>query len=139
MNLGAVSISSLKSKEPSKLLIGDLIPPPLYHSMKLPCVSSLLNIQGGKELCNNLIVPIFVEDHCIPQVLSPASSHHIIKYEIMLTLHIVPVNPLRDSYKLALRNDDRLIEVLLKSCVKHVVNTNFLLNKPRIFLPLSPH
>jgi hypothetical protein len=67
------------------------------------------------------------------------SSYHIIEYEIMLTLHIVPINPLRDGYRLAFGNDDRLIEVLLKYYVKHLVNANLLLNKCRIFLHICSH
>jgi hypothetical protein len=44
VNLVAVCIFLPKSKEPSKLLIGDLIPPSLSHLMELSCAPPFLNV-----------------------------------------------------------------------------------------------
>jgi hypothetical protein len=44
VNLVAVCIFFAKSKEPSKLLIGYLIPPSLGHPMELSCVPPFLNL-----------------------------------------------------------------------------------------------
>jgi hypothetical protein len=139
VKLVAVCIFSPKSKEPSKLLIGDLIPPSLGHPMKLPCVPPFLNIQSGRELSYDFIVLILSESHDIPQVFGFTSSHHLIKDPITIALHVVPVNPLRNCHRLSLGNDDELIEVLLKYRVKSVVNARFLLNKPQVFFSLFPH
>jgi hypothetical protein len=139
VNLVAICIFSSKSKEPSKLLIGDHIPFSLSHPIELPCVPLFLNIQGGKELSYDFIVPILTESQDIPQVFGSTSSHHLIKDSITLALHVVPVNPLRNYHGLNLGNDDGLIQVLLKRRVKSVVNARFLLNKPRVFFSLFPH
>jgi hypothetical protein len=138
VNLVAVCIFSSKSKEPSKLLIGDLIPPSLDHLMKLFCVPPLLNIQGGKELSYDFIVLIFSESHDIPQVLGSTNSHHLIKDPITFALHVVPVNLLENCHGLVLGNDNGLIEVLLKYCMKPIINASFLLNKPWVFFPFFP-
>jgi hypothetical protein len=103
VNLVAVCNSSPKSKEPSKVLIGDLIPPPLCHLMKFPCVSLLLNIQGGEELCDDLIVPVLSKSHDISQVSGFTCSHNLIKYPTMLSLHVIPINPLRYCHGLFFR------------------------------------
>jgi hypothetical protein len=134
VNLVAICIISLKPKEPSKLLKGDLILPSLSHLIKFSCVPPLFNIQGGIELSNYLIIPILLERHDIPQVYGSTSSQYLIKDPIMLSFHVGPVNPLRKCHGLDLGIDDRLIEVMLKCCVKFVVNVGFLLNKPWIFL-----
>jgi hypothetical protein len=89
-------------------------------------------------LSYDFIVPILSERHDIPQVFGSTSSHHLIKNPITLALHVVPVNPLRNYHVLSLRNDDGLIEVLLKCRVKPIINVRFFLNKPRVFLPLFP-
>jgi hypothetical protein len=112
------------------MLIGDHIPPSLGHPIELPCVPPFLNIQGGKELSYDFIVPILSESHDIPQVFGSTNSHHLIKDPITLALHVVSVNLLRNCHGLSLGNDDGLIEVLLKCRVKSVVNARFLLNKP---------
>jgi hypothetical protein len=139
MNIDAVCVIPSKSKESSKLLKGDLIPPPLGHPMELPCVPPLLNIQGGIELSNYLIVPILLKRHDIPQVFGSTSSHYLIKDRVMLCLHIGLINPLRNCCRLGLGNDHRLIVVLLKCRVKSIVNVMFLCNKPWIFFSLFPH
>jgi hypothetical protein len=90
--------------------------------MKFPSIPSLLNIQGGKELGNYLIVLILGEGHDLPQVFGLTSSHHLIKDVIMLVLHISPIYQLNDSHQLVLGNYGRLIEVLLKSGIESVVN-----------------
>jgi hypothetical protein len=118
VNLDAVCVISSKSKEPSKLLKGDLIPPSFGHPMKLPHVPLLFNIQGGIELSNYLIVLILLKRHDIPQVFDSTSSHYLIKDHVMLYLHIGLVNPLRNFYELGHGNGPRLIEVLLKCHVK---------------------
>jgi hypothetical protein len=130
VNLDVVCVIPSKSKEPTKLLKGDLIPPFLSHLMKLPHVPPLFNIQGGIELSNYIIVPILLKRHGIPQVFSSTSSHYLIKDCVMLCLRIGPVNPLRNCHELGLGNDHRLIEVLLKCCVKSIVNARFFFNKP---------
>jgi hypothetical protein len=94
VNLVAVCISSPKSKEPSKVLIGDLIPPPLHHPMEFSCISPLLNIQGGKEFSDYLIVPILLKGHNLSQVFGLTCSHHLIKDEIMLVFHVISIYPL---------------------------------------------
>jgi hypothetical protein len=137
VNLVAVCMFSSKSKEPSKLLIGDLIPPSLGHPMKLFCVPPLLNIQGGKELSYDFIVSILSESHDIPQVLGSTSTHHLIKDPITFSLHVVPIYLLENWHGLVLRNDNRLIEALLKYRVKPIINVSFLLNKPCVFFPFS--
>jgi hypothetical protein len=91
------------------------------HPMEVPCIPTLLNIHSCIELNNHFIVLIFLECYDIPQVFGSASSHKIIKNQIMLLFHIAPINPLRDGYWLALWNDHTLIEILLKPSVKHVV------------------
>jgi hypothetical protein len=139
VNLDVVCVIPFKSKEPSKLLNGDLISSSLDHPMKLPCVPPLFNIQGGIELSNYLIVSILLKRHDIPQVFSSTSSHYLIKDRIMFCLHIDPVNLLRNYRRLGLGNDHRLIEVLLKYRVKYIVNVKFFFNKPWIFFPLFPH
>jgi hypothetical protein len=139
VNLGAVCISSPKSKEPSKVLIGDLIPPPLHHPMKFPFVSPLLNIQGGEELCDDLIVPVLSKSHDISQVFGFTCSHNLIKYRIMLSLLVISINPMRYCHRLVLGDDDRIIKILLECRVKHVVNSNLLLSKPQIFHPILSH
>jgi hypothetical protein len=123
VNLVVVCIFSSKSKEPSKLLICDHIAPSLGYPMKLSCVPPpFLNIQGGKELSYDFIVPFFSESYDIPQVFGSTSSHHLIKDLVTLALHVVLVNPLRNCHGLSLENDDELIEILLKYRVKSVVN-----------------
>jgi hypothetical protein len=139
VNLDTVCIISSKSKEPSKLLKGDLIPPFLGHSMEFSCVSPLLNIQAGKELSDDLIVPILFESHDIPQVLGSTRTHYLIKDRVMLFLHIGPVNPLGNHHEIGFGNDHGLIEVLLKCRVKPIITAWFLLNKPQIFFSLFPH
>jgi hypothetical protein len=99
----------------------------------------LLNIQGGIELSNYLIVPILLKRHDIPQVFGSTSSHYLIKDRVMLCLHIGLINPLRNCCRLGLGNDHRLIVVLLKCRVKSIVNATFLCNKPWIFFSLFPH
>jgi hypothetical protein len=94
VNLVVVCIFSPKSKEPSKVLIGDHIPPFLGHPIKFSCISPLLNIQGGKELSYDFIVPILSEGHDIPQVFGSTSSHHLIKDPVTLALHVVSIYPL---------------------------------------------
>jgi hypothetical protein len=130
VNLDVVCVIPSKSKEPSKLLKGDLIPPSLGHPMKLPRVPPLFNIHGGIKLSNYLIVPILLKRHDIPQVFGSTSNHYVIKDRMMLYLHIGPVNPLRNCYRLGLGNDHKLIEVLLKYRVKSIVNVKFFFNKP---------
>jgi hypothetical protein len=139
VNLDAVCITLSKSKESSKLLKSDLIPHSLGHRMKFSYVPSLFNIQSGKELSDDLIVPILLLRHGIPQVFGSTSSHYLIKDHVMLFFHVGLVNPFRKCHGLDLGNDDRLIAVLLKSCVKFIVNAGFLLNKPCIFLSLFLH
>jgi hypothetical protein len=99
----------------------------------------LLNIHGGKKLNDDLIILILLRSHDIPQVLGFTSTHYLIKDLIMLSLHVGQIYPLRNYYGLSLCNDDRLIEVLLKCHVKHIINTCFLLNKRCIFFPLFPY
>jgi hypothetical protein len=118
MNLVAISIFSSESKKPSKLLVGDLIPPPIRNAVDFSCVPPLLNIHGGKEMSYYFTIPILSEGHDISQVLSFTCSHHLIKDPVMLSLYVVPDNPLGESYRLALRNDHRLIKVLLECRVK---------------------
>jgi hypothetical protein len=134
VNLVVVCINLSKFKEPSKLLKGDLIPSPLGHPMKLPCISPLLNIQGGKELRDDLIIPILLERHDIHQVLGSTCSHYFIKDPVMLSLHIGLVNPLRNCYGLGLGNDDGLIEVMLNCRMKSIVNAKFLFQQAKSFL-----
>jgi hypothetical protein len=69
VNLDVICIIPSKSKEPSKLLKGDLIPSPLSHPIEIPR-ASLFNIQGGIELSNYLIVPILLNRHDIPKCLA---------------------------------------------------------------------
>jgi hypothetical protein len=57
----------------------------------------------------------------------------------MLSLHVISVNLLGESYSLVLRYDNRLIKILLECSVKYVVNDNIRLYKSRIFLPLLSH
>jgi hypothetical protein len=130
VNLVAVCVIPSKSKEPTKLLKGDLIPPFLVHPIELPRVPPLFNIQGGIELSNYLIIPILLKRHGIPQVFGSTRSHYLIKDHVMLCLHIGLVNPLRNCHGLGLGNDYRLIEVLLKCRVKSIVNAMFFFNKP---------
>jgi hypothetical protein len=94
-------------------------------------------LKTGKELSNYLIVPILGKGHDFFQVFSLTSSYNLIKDPVIFFLHAVPVNPLGESYPLVLRNDNRLIEVLLECRVKPVINPNLLLNKSQIFLLLS--
>jgi hypothetical protein len=138
VNLDTVCIISSKSKEPSKLLKVDLVLPSLGHPMELSHVHPLFNIQGDIELSNYLIVLILLESHDIPQALGSTSTHYLIKDRVMLSLHIGPVNPLRNCHGLGIVNDHRLIEVLLKCRVKPIINVWFFLNKPHIF-SLFPH
>jgi hypothetical protein len=105
VNLYAVCIIPSKSKELSKLLKCDLIPHSLGHSMELPHILPLFNIQGGIELSNYLIVPILLESHGIPQVLGSTSTHYLVKDHVMLSLLIGPVNPLGNRHMLDLGND----------------------------------
>jgi hypothetical protein len=128
VNLDAVCVISSKFKEPSNLLKCDLILPSLGHPMKLPRVPPLFNIHGGIELSNYLIALILLKRYDIPQVFSSTSSHYLIKDHVMLCLHIGPINPLRNCHELGLGNDHRLIEVLLKCCVKAIVNARFFFN-----------
>jgi hypothetical protein len=86
VNLDAVCVIPSKSKEPSKLLKGDLILPSFGHPMKLPHAPPLFNIQGGIELSNYLIVPILLKRHKTPQVFGSTSSHYLIKNCVMLCL-----------------------------------------------------
>jgi hypothetical protein len=139
MNLDAVYIIPSKSKEPSKLLKLDLIPPFLSHPMKLPRVPLLFNIQSGIELSNYLIISIILESHNIPQVLGSTSTNYLIKDRVMLSLRIGSLNPLGNHHRLDFGNDHGLIEVLLKCRVKPIINAWFFLNKPQIFFPLFPH
>jgi hypothetical protein len=139
VNLDVVCVIPSKYKKPSKLLKGDLIPPSLGHSMELPRVPPLFNIQGGIELSNYLIVLILLKRHDIPQVFDSTSSHYLIKDHVMLCLHIGPVNPLRNCRELNLGNDHRLKKVLLKCRVKSIVNARFFFNKPWILFPLFSH
>jgi hypothetical protein len=139
VSLVAISIFSSESKKPSKLLIRNLIPPSLGHLVDFSCVLPLLNIQGSKELSYYFIVPILFESHGIPQMLGFTCSHHFIKDPIMLSLNVGPVNPLGKSYQLVLRNNHRLIKVLLECRVNSIINSNLIFNKPWIFLPLFPH
>jgi hypothetical protein len=67
---GSVFIKPPKTKKPSKLSIGHLKPLALCHPVELPSVSMLLDVQGSIELDNDLIVPIFLKDHHISQILS---------------------------------------------------------------------
>jgi hypothetical protein len=90
----------------------------------------LLNIQGGKELSDDLIVLIHLKRHDIPQVFGSTSSHCLIKNHIMLSLHIGLVNPMRNCHRLGLGNGHGLIDVLLKCRVKSIVNARFFFNKP---------
>jgi hypothetical protein len=120
VNPNMVSIIPSKSKEPSKLLKGDLILPSLGHLMEFSCASPLLNIQGGKELSDDLIVPILLESHDIPQVLGSTSTDYLIKDCVMLSLRIGLVNPLGNRHGLGLGNDHE--EVLLKCCAKPIIN-----------------
>jgi hypothetical protein len=122
VNLDTVYIILSKSKEASKLLKGDIIPPSLDHPLEFSCVSPHLNIQGGKELSDGLMVPILLESHDIPQVLGSTSTPYLIKDHVILSLHIGPVNPLGNHHGLSLGNDHRLIEVQLKCCVKPIIN-----------------
>jgi hypothetical protein len=138
VNLDVICVIPSKSKEPSKLLKCDLIPPSLGHPMKLTHVPPLFNIQGGIELGNYLTVLILLKRHDIPQVFGSTSSHYLIKDCIMLCLHIGPVNPLRNCRGLSLSNDHGLIEVLLKCRVKSIVNARFFFNKPWIFSSFPP-
>jgi hypothetical protein len=105
VNLVVVFNSLPKSKEPSKVFIDDLIPPSISHPMKFSCVPALLNIQGDKELSYDFIVPILSESHDIPQVFGFTCNHHLIKGPVMLSLHVILVNPLEESYRFVLRND----------------------------------
>jgi hypothetical protein len=139
VNLVAVCIFSPKSKEFSKVLIGYLIPPPLRHPVKISYISPLLNIQGGKELSNCLIILILSKSHNISQVFGFTCNHIIIKDPIMLSLHVVSVNPLGNCHRLIFGDHYQLIKVMLECSVKHVVNPNLLLNKPQIFLPFHSH
>jgi hypothetical protein len=107
--------------------------------MKFPCVFPLLNIQGGEELCDDLIVLVLSESHGISQVFGFTCNHNLIKYPIMLSLHIIAVNPLRYCHRLILGDDDILLKILLECSVKPVVNVNLLLYKPRIFFPPVSH
>jgi hypothetical protein len=104
VNLVVVCISSPKNEKPSKLLIGDIIPPSLGRLVEFSCVFPLLNIQGGKELCNYLVLPILSEGHDISQVLGLTCSDNLIKDPAMLSLHIVPIYPLGNHHWLVLRN-----------------------------------
>jgi hypothetical protein len=122
VNPNMVSIIPSKSKEPSKLLKGDLILPSLGHLMEFSCASPLLNIQGGKELSDDLIVPILLESHDIPQVLGSTSTDYLIKDCVMLSLRIGLVNPLENRHGLGPGNDHEFIEVLLKCCAKPIIN-----------------
>jgi hypothetical protein len=90
MNLDAICVIPSKSKEPNKLLKGDLISSPLGHPMELPRAPPppLFNIQGGIELNNYLIVSILLKRHDIPQVFGSTSIHYLIKDRVMLCLHI---------------------------------------------------
>jgi hypothetical protein len=54
----------------------------------------LLNIQGGKELSDDLIISILWESHDIPQVLGSTSTHYLIKEPVMLSLHVGLIYPL---------------------------------------------
>jgi hypothetical protein len=122
VNLDTVCIIPSKSKEPSKLPKGDLIPPFHDHPMEFPHVPLLFNIQGGIELSNYLIILILLKSHDIPQVLDSISTHYLIKDHVMLSLHIGPVNPLGNHHGLSLGNDHKLIEVMLNCCVKPIIN-----------------
>jgi hypothetical protein len=84
MNLDVICVIPSKSKEPSKMLKGDLIPHSLGHPMKLSRVPPLFNIQGGIELSNYLIISILLKRHDIPQVFGSISSHYLIKDRVML-------------------------------------------------------
>jgi hypothetical protein len=55
---------------------------------------------------------------------------HLIKYRVMLSHHIGPVNLLGNRHELGLGNDHRLIEVLLKYLVKSIINVWFFPNNP---------
>jgi hypothetical protein len=129
VNLMAICIISSKSKEPSKLLKGDLILSSLSHPVKFSYVFPLFNIQADIELNNYLIIPILLERYDILQVFGSTSSHYLIKDHVMLSFHVRPLNPLKKCNGPGLDNDDRLIEVLLKCCVKSIANDGFLLNK----------
>jgi hypothetical protein len=106
VNLVVVCIISPKTKEPSKLFKGDFIPPSLDHLMKFSCVPPLLNIQGGQQLIDDLIIPILLESHAIPQMLGSTSTHYLIKEHVMLSLHVSPIYPLEHCHGLGLCNDD---------------------------------
>jgi hypothetical protein len=85
------------------------------------------------------VTQILLEIHQLSQVLGSTSSHHLIKDPVILGLHVIPIYPLRNIHGLVLGNDYRLIEVLLKSRVKSVVNARFILNKPWVLFSLFPH
>jgi hypothetical protein len=114
VNLDVVCIIPPKAKKSSKLLKGDLIPPSLGHPI---------------ELCYYFVVLILLESHEFSQVFGSTSSHNLIKYHVMLSLHVSPINPLGDCHRLVLCNNDGLIEVLLKCHVKSIINPLFHLNK----------
>jgi hypothetical protein len=129
VNLDAVCIIPPKAKKSSKLLKSDLIPPSLGHPMEFPCISRIFNKQSGIELCYYFVVLILLESHEFSQVFGSTSSHNLIKYHVMLSLHVSPINPLGDCHRLVLCNNDGLIEVLLKCHVKSIINPLFHLNK----------
>jgi hypothetical protein len=121
MNLDGVCIISSKYKKSSKLLIGNHIPPFLCHPIKYSCVPPILNILSGIELSYYLIIPTLLEGHDIPQVLGSTSSHHLIKDCVIFSLHIGPIYPLGHCYGSGLGDDNELIKVLVKSCVRNQV------------------
>jgi hypothetical protein len=139
MNLDAICVIPSKSKEPIKLLKGDLVSSSLDHPIELSCVPPLFNIQGGIELSNYLIVLILLKRHDISQMFGSTSSHYLIKDRIILCLHIGPVNLLKNYHELDLGNDHRLIKVLLKYHVKSIINVMFFFNKPYIFFSIFSH
>jgi hypothetical protein len=95
MNFDAVCITLSKSKEPGKLLKSDLIPHSLGHPMKFSCVPPpLLNIQSGKELSDDLIIPILLESHKLSQMLGSTSTHNFIKNPVTLALHVTLIHSL---------------------------------------------
>jgi hypothetical protein len=71
------------------------------------------------------------------QTFGSTSIYYLIKDRVMLSLHIGSVNSMRNCHTLGLGNDHGLIAVLLKCCVKSIVNARFFFNNALVadFLP----
>jgi hypothetical protein len=88
----------LQAEQSGKLQHGDLIPPSVSHSDKLMCIN--IEVEGGVELTNDLLVPVILVAHYICQLRLITSLLDGVEVFVPPGCHPFPIHPLGLHHRL---------------------------------------